>query len=137
MSQRGWKISLIQQWYTDRSVSFVNCSIAILLYSLIIQVIRYFFHIAGHNAFSFRSFFCPTSPCSIESFYNFVFPLLWRSLDWSFPVSWISLDKCTKLTVVCELCNASGPTELPLLALRDHLLHFTPLMTYLASDVFT
>ena len=83
------------------------------------------------SAFPFCSWVHLPAPCWPQSLDNFVFPLAWRSSNWSIPVWWIPLDDCTSLPVFYELCDVSEPVKLLFSVLHYHILHSTPLLSFL------
>ena len=78
------------------------------------------FHIASHNALPICPWFHSFSPCRPESL-DLFFPASCRgSSKWLFTVYRIPTP------VVCELLDVSGPVELLVLILHDHILHSSP-----------
>ena len=77
-----------------------------------------------HNAFIFSFYPRPISLCWPESLDIFLFLSSWRSSEGSFLVSWIPLDNCTDLFVLCEDCDVYRGTFLS-----------AWLFNYLTSDI--
>ena len=91
---------------------------------------------AGHDSLLFRSYSCP-STCWPKSLDNFIFFSSLRSFEWSFLVSRIPLDNCTRPLAVCEICDVLSPTKLLLSAPCSYVLHSVFLLNLLSLEVLT
>ena len=67
-----------------------------------------------------------------KSFDNFIFKSLWKSSEWSFPVSWIPLHNCTRSPN--DMFNSA---EHLLLVLGYYILQSAPLLNYITLYLFT
>ena len=61
---------------------------------------------------------------------------IFRFHRWLFPVSRVIVSGFTD-PLVCESYDVPCPAEFLFSVLRDHVLHFTPLLNYVASDILT